>query len=77
MERKNYMKCSAETFKDLMCKVNRIAPDAIVQFESRVFHGTREEAEFDNHEFKNINKITIEFADNTFSTRDEITIHLG
>ena len=27
--------------------------------------------------FKNINKITIEFADNTFSTRDEITIHLG
>ena len=71
------MKCSAETFKDLMCKVNRIAPNAAVLFESRVFHGTREEAEFDNHEFKNINKITIEFADNTYSDRDEITIHLG
>jgi hypothetical protein len=77
MERKNYMKCSAETFKDLMCKLNRIAPDARVQFESRVFHGAREEAEFDNHEFKNISKITIEFAGDTFPDRDEITIHLG
>ncbi len=72
MERKNYMKCNAETFKDLMCKVNRISPGAEVKFASKVYHGTREEGEFKEHEFKKINSILIEFE--TYSGRDEIII---
>ena len=54
MERKNYMKCNAEMFKDLMCKVNRISPNANIKFASRVYHGTSEEGEFKKHEFKKL-----------------------
>ena len=74
MERKNYMKCNAEMFKDLMCKVNRISPNADIKFASRVYHGTSEEGEFKKHEFKKISSILIEFEGTTYSDRDEIII---
>ena len=68
------MKCNAETFKDLMCKVNRISPGAEIKFASKVYHGSREEGEFKEHEFKKISSVLIEFEGSTYSDRDEIII---
>ena len=66
------MRCNAETFKDLMNNINYISPGAELKFVSKVYHGTREEGEFKEHDFKKINSILIEFE--TYSGRDEVII---
>ncbi len=74
MERKNYMRCNAETFKDIMCKVNRISPQAKIIFQSKVFHNTTDDPEFQYHDCRDIDKIEIQFADGIISERDKIII---
>ena len=45
------MKITSEQFKDIICKVNRISPTAKITFRAKVWHGTREESEFDIEHF--------------------------
>ena len=55
------MKITSEQFKDIICKVNRISPTAKITFRAKVWHGTREESEFDIEHFSQIDKIVTKF----------------
>lgn len=71
------MRCNAETFKDIMCKVNRISPNAKIVFQSKVFHSTTDESEYQHHDHRGVDKIEIEFADGIISEKDKITISVS
>jgi len=69
------MKITSEQFKDIICKVNRISPTAKITFRAKVWHGTREESEFNTEHFSQIDKIVTKFKSDD-SDRDEIIIYV-
>ena len=69
------MKITSEQFKDIICKVNRIRPTAKITFRAKVWHGTREESEFDIEHFSQIDKIVTKFKSDE-TDRDEIIIYV-
>ena len=70
------MKITSEQFKDIICKINRISPSAKITFRAKVWHGTREESDFDIETFSGIEKIIVKFRSDS-SEKDEIIICLN
>lgn len=70
------MKITSEQFKDIICKINRISPSAKITFRAKVWHGTREESDFDIEHFSQIDKIIVKFRSDS-SEKDEIIICLN
>jgi len=68
------MKINSETFKDILCKTNRISPNALIKFQAEVYHKIREESEFTWEDFDEIKKIIIEFDDDKINPQDKITV---
>jgi len=68
------MKINSETFKDILCKANRISPNALIKFQCKVWHGSRDESDFEWESFDEIKKIVIEFDDDKINPKDTITV---
>mgnify|MGYP001177738104 CR=1 FL=1 len=68
------MRINSETFKNILCKANRISPDALIKFQGRVWHSSREESDFEWENFSEIKKIVIEFDDDKINPKDTITV---
>jgi hypothetical protein len=69
------MKINSEDFKEIMCKANRIVPNAKIKFKGRSWVSASKESDSQEFTYNEINKIEIWFADD----RDEsnvIAIHL-
>ena len=69
------MKVNSEQFKEILCKANRITPNAKIKFKGKTWVSSTEESESKEVSFNNIDKITIWFADE-YSDQDIICIHL-
>tara|TARA_R100001530_G_C4248061_1_gene137084 strand:- start:41 stop:244 length:204 start_codon:yes stop_codon:yes gene_type:complete len=50
-----------ENFKNVICQINRLVPNATVKFEGNVWVGKKEESDFEEHTFSTIKEITIKF----------------
>ena len=50
-----------ENFKNVICQINRLVPNATVKFDCNVWVGKKEESDFEEHTFSTIKEITIKF----------------
>ena len=50
-----------ETFKNVMCQINRLVPNATIKFDCNVWISKKEESNFEEHTFSTIKEITIKF----------------
>ena len=53
-----------ENFKNVICQINRLVPNATIKFEGNVWvsRGHAEESDFEEHTFSTIKEITIKFS---------------
>ena len=51
-----------ENFKNVMCQINRLVPNATIKFEGNVWVSKKEESDFEDHTFSTIKEITIKFS---------------
>lgn len=69
------MKVNSEQFKEIMCKTNRITPNAKLKFKGRTWVSSTEESESKDLSFNELNKIVIWFGDDR-DEQDVICVHL-
>ena len=69
------MKVNSEQFKEIMCKANRITPNAKLKFKGRTWVSSTEESESKDLSFNELNKIVISFGDDR-DEQDVICVHL-
>jgi len=69
------MKVNSEQFKEIMCKTNRITPNAKLKFKGRTWVSSTEESESKDLSFNELNKIVISFGDDQ-DEQDVICVHL-
>ena len=70
------MKVNGEQFKEIICKANRISPEAKVKFIGRAWESFKEESEFVNQTYSSLKKIEIIFNKDD-SEKDELIIHVS
>ena len=64
------MKVNSEQFKEIMCKTNRITPNAKLKFKGKTWVSSTEESQMEDLSFNELDKIVIKFGDD----RDELDI---
>ena len=69
------MKVNSEQFKEIICKANRISPNAKLKFKGRTWVSSTEESESKDLSFNELNKIVISFGDDR-DEQDVICVHL-
>ena len=69
------MKVSSEQFKEIMCKTNRITPNAKLKFKGKTWVSSTEESDTKEFTFNELNKIVIWFGDDR-DEQDVICVHL-
>ena len=69
------MKINSEQFKEILCKANRIVPNAKIKFKGRSWVSASKESDSQDFTYNELEKIVIWFADDRDGS-DVIAIHL-
>ena len=70
------MRVTSEQFKDIVCKANRISPNAKVSFKGNAWVSENGSSDFKDYDFKEIKSVEVVFRDysNDIDPMDELII---